>query len=159
VPESVGFAAAFSPEQILYSASLSSLDTVVHSLVEHEYANSPRVKPCSLRFEHKHDRSPASQGNPETKKSKQGLAQEGISCCNFCCRVCRRRALLLSAVGAILAQSESLYRPLWKEIDTEENYEHSVVKGANIITEPAVRRIELNCKRVRNKRNRRKKNS
>ena len=31
VPESVGFAAAFSPEQILYRASLSSLDTVVHS--------------------------------------------------------------------------------------------------------------------------------
>lgn len=31
VPESVGFAADFSPEQTLYRASLSSLDTVVHS--------------------------------------------------------------------------------------------------------------------------------
>jgi len=46
-------------------------------------------------------------------------------------------------VGAILAQ-KSVIQSLWKgKIDTEENYEHSVVKKPNIITEPAVRRIEL----------------
>jgi len=43
------------------------------------------------------------------------------------------------AVGAILAQS----LVVTEEIDTEENYEHSVVKKANIITEPAARRSEL----------------
>ena len=50
---------------------------------------------------------------------------------------------MLLAVGAILAQKKPVSSGYGREIDTEENYEHSVVKKPNIITEPAVRRIEL----------------
>jgi hypothetical protein len=46
--------------------------------------------------------------------------------------------------GSHISTEEACIHSLWKEIDTEENYEHSVVKRPNIITEPAVRRIELN---------------
>jgi len=66
VPERVFGAADFSPEQMLYRAWLSSFDTVVHSALEHEYANSPIVNPPrELCCEHKHERSSASQENPE----------------------------------------------------------------------------------------------
>jgi hypothetical protein len=52
--------------------------------------------------------------------------------------------------GSHISTEEACILSLWKgNIDTEENYEHSVVKEPNIITEPAVRRIELNCKRER----------
>lgn len=65
VPERVARAASFSPEQILYRDSLSSLETVVHSESAHEYASSPRVKPWELCCEHRHERSSAPQLNPE----------------------------------------------------------------------------------------------
>lgn len=67
-------------------------------------------------------------------------AGRDVLLCLLLASVQKTRIVVVSGGSHSSTEKVVFVQSLWKEnIDTEENYEHSVVKEANIITEPAVR--------------------